>query len=302
MQNKNNVFGFTPKKQGISLIVLVITILVMIVIAGVTILVLNQTGVIDRARESNFKSAMKSYIETLNVYLADKMVSSGSVDLNTINVEVSTTGENPDLKNIIKNVKNDHIKYLSIEKGVLLFNISDSASEEDIKYAYYACQVGMKVKNFNTCSDVYNANKKPYLTGKFVDGISTPDLTGFNIAKTRYVYYSSTGEEIIGDTIDNKPPENWYNYSDSTTPGNNKWANIVVENEYNVAYFTWIPRYEYKVENNVTTINYISRETINSSTGYKIPESFTWNMTDSGANIKQLSGFWMSKYKVSQNT
>ena len=63
------------------------------------------------------------------------------------------------------------------------------------------------------------------------------------------------------------------------------------------AYFTWIPRYEYKPKTNFQEIQirFISptQTTANTSLGYKLPEAFTWNGTPQ-------SGFWVSKYEVSQ--
>ena len=155
---------------------------------------------------------------------------------------------------------------------------------------------------------------------------TAPDLSGFKDKNTYayYVIYDESGNnERIGDRIefdDNGEPTNipttgWYNYK------NKIWANIATSNKEltqeekaniskatskNVAYWVWIPRYEYKIiddsdEDNYidgdglyqfALINFIGTETTNPSAGYKIPESFTWDE-------QPISGYWVSKYEVS---
>lgn len=128
-----------------------------------------------------------------------------------------------------------------------------------------------------------------------------PDLTGFNPDVTYYVTYDLNGEEHIGNKITEQPPNDWYNYS------NRIWANIVVQSDDAVNYYTWIPRYEYKIlssladwsnrdiSNARTEINFIHGIDNETTPGYKIPEAFTWG--DNGEI--QLTGYWISKYQLS---
>ena len=53
-------------KDGISLIVLVITIIVMIVLAGAVILALSNSGIIEKATSSAFKTDVKTIKEELD--------------------------------------------------------------------------------------------------------------------------------------------------------------------------------------------------------------------------------------------
>ena len=50
------------------------------------------------------------------------------------------------------------------------------------------------------------------------------------------------------------------------------------------------------LDNKRTDVNFITTDTTNDncSTGYKVPEAFTWG--DNGE--KQLTGYWMSKYQL----
>ena len=133
--------------------------------------------------------------------------------------------------------------------------------------------------------------------------VPTPNLTGFNKDTTFYVIYDEDGNESELIPITENPPSNWYCYSQQ------KWANIVVRNKNNgnIAYFVWIPRYVYKTDAATETVDAIfvdiSNKNINTgkyvSASYELPESFTWG--DDSNNLTQLTGFWISKYKLRGN-
>lgn len=73
-------------KKGISLIVLVITIIVMIIIAGAIILSLNNTNVTARANLATLVSDRANYQSLFATKIADKMDDKGQVDMSTITV------------------------------------------------------------------------------------------------------------------------------------------------------------------------------------------------------------------------
>jgi len=79
------------KKNGISLIVLVITIIVIIILAGSVILSLSQNNPILSAQEAAFKNDMDSLQNELNMSISSQYAQAlGNFDLNSINGEVST--------------------------------------------------------------------------------------------------------------------------------------------------------------------------------------------------------------------
>jgi len=141
----------------------------------------------------------------------------------------------------------------------------------------------------------------PYIEGEYalVNGVysNVPDLTGYDEKFTRYLVVED-GSLQVGDWISTEKPSNWYNYNES------QWANIYVENNGLDTYYTWIPRYcfkldqenqrsdvkfidvfnNYKDENgNVTTWQELKRQ------GYQVPAAFKWNMT-------KIPGYWAMKY------
>ena len=150
--------------------------------------------------------------------------------------------------------------------------------------------------------EVRNSATDEYV-GSIVKQISTidankPDLNGFNADNTYYVLYDNDGNETIGDKIKNNGsnmPSNWYDYSSS------KWANIVVKEGNTTMYYTWVPRYEFRVDSSQyqqpatarTEVRFLSGTSKDTDTGYQIPEAFTFNGQD-------LTGYWAMKYTLGE--
>ena len=170
------------------------------------------------------------------------------------------------------------------------------------KYSY----TGLSLNTTYTVNIIArNASTNEYV-GAITKKIKTtdvyaPDLTGFGKDTTFYVIYNDDGTEKERVSIKKNAPSNWYDYS------NRKWANIVTTANGTESYFVWIPRYEYRIledreneslDNKRTDVNFITTDITNDncSTGYKVPEAFTWG--DNGE--KQLTGYWMSKYQLSE--
>ena len=131
------------------------------------------------------------------------------------------------------------------------------------------------------------------------------DVSGFNPDVTKFVTYDDEGNETIGaniqiardGTAQNKP-QDWYDYK------NKKWANIVTENNGNKTYWTYIPRFEYRIpiasewkylypaQEKTFEVKFLkSTDTVEQ--GYKISDAFTFNG-------QQLRGYWVSKYRVQE--
>ena len=79
--------------------------------------------------------------------------------------------------------------------------------------------------------------------------------------------------------------KNWYDYGDS------RWANIVTRNNELETYYTWIPRYEFKLDYTAerSNVNFIEGTSKQTTDGYQIPEAFTFNG-------QEITGYWAMKY------
>ena len=169
---------------------------------------------------------------------------------------------------------------------------------------------------FTTDKELYGIWMSKYEPSNNFDYISTtskcyaPDMSGFDKNSTYIELYdastNSFGEEIkLADanlsTINNN--NTWYDYSSQI------WANIKTNSNGLEAWWVWIPRYAYKITENVTEANIIfidlnnkpiDKEQFGDSLpeGYVVHKAFTPSGTDGNKNLK---GIWMSKYEPSNN-
>lgn len=109
------------KKRGISLIVLIVTIIVMLILSSTIILSLLRTSVIGQANEAKFKSDMDAFNSELTMYLSQKYVDSlGAFDGKNFYASLTT---NPKITDIIPSMvdkKNGNLLYedmLEIRNG-----------------------------------------------------------------------------------------------------------------------------------------------------------------------------------------
>lgn len=72
-------------RKGITLIALVITIVILLILAGVAISSIGGNGLFSRAKESAFKSKMSAYKEQADMYVSWKITDTMNTDTKTIN-------------------------------------------------------------------------------------------------------------------------------------------------------------------------------------------------------------------------
>ena len=125
--------------------------------------------------------------------------------------------------------------------------------------------------------------------------VNPPDLTGFDRQTTFYVYWDENGNEHNEIPITEDPPSNWYDYAEQS------WANIVTRNNGTESYFVWVPRYQYQLNSTTQRVDvrFIDGTSTSAAGGYTIPEAFTWG---EGSTTKQLTGYWVNKYQLSEQT
>lgn len=124
--------------KGISIIVLIITIIVMIIIAGVTILSLAGSDVIARAKETRFRRDIKSFEDEYDIWVSDVTINNPRVDLSKVHANKEyVTGleripEINDITDILTSFKknNDYIDKIIILNGKLKTNDINLSNEE----------------------------------------------------------------------------------------------------------------------------------------------------------------------------
>ena len=254
------MIGKYKSMKGITLIALVITIIILLILAGVTInLVMGEDGILGKAKQATEKTEIASIKEQIQTdILGEQMLKSGEITESEINNILekygSISGEGAEKQ--ITTKKGYIIKVADIWKG------TTNTEEEPIVVADGSWD---STKNVNV--------------PKLMDG-----MTG--------VYWDNSGKEV---TVTAENQSNWYNYS--TTVNESKWANAKTKDG---SYWVWIPRYEYKISGTTVNIKFIPTSTTSAESGYTYVHPAFKNGSSTnymnGEWDKEISGFWVAKY------
>lgn len=109
------------RKEGISLITLVITIIVIIILASIVILTLNQNHLLDNASKASFQSSIQDYISQMQLsYITEKAdaTKEGKIPV----IYASTSQE---VKQYIPNVRKEDEDSIKIVNGELVYVTQD---------------------------------------------------------------------------------------------------------------------------------------------------------------------------------
>ena len=126
------------EKLGISLISLVITIVILIILAGISIY--SSTKLIDEAGHSKTRVEFEKYKEDLRIYKDQKLAESVNFDEETLFADKESltyntmkTGESGTIRTIIKDVKDNYVSIITISSGDLYINTNDTSILEIAK-------------------------------------------------------------------------------------------------------------------------------------------------------------------------
>ncbi|MEG0510996.1 MAG: hypothetical protein RR664_06970 [Clostridia bacterium] len=112
------------KKSGMSLIVLVITILVMIILAGVVVVSLSKNSPIQKAKEAMFKADASSFKDELNLSVVTKLGENANFNKKDINAA------GKDMLKYIPSLTNKYMDKVEIVNAELVF-VGDKESEKE---------------------------------------------------------------------------------------------------------------------------------------------------------------------------
>ena len=274
--------------KGITLISLVVTIIILLILAGISIATLmGDNGLINRANDAKIATEIASIKEEIQTdILSEQAGNNGNISDDT-------------LKGILE-------KYgiLSEEEKLIDKTLTTTKGNHEIKVA--------DIFNGTTVKDV---PKNP----TFTTVANAPDTSGFNPSNTHYVAWDLTSSPYTiqeSNNLTQTAPSNWYDY----TEGVNHWANIKTTGGGNDCYWVWIPRYAYKVPTKPTTdkptaetievkfLQGTSNKPIDGTTEITntTPTPGSWVVhpafTDAGnGGFGELTGIWVAKFEASSN-
>ena len=153
-------------KRGVSLIVLVITIVLMIILASAVILSLNGGGVIEKARESVFKTRMKTYVEELNLSISNKVLDGTVASTKSVNVKTTDSDYEEEIRGLIGSIKKEDVGNIEVHDGILVYLV-DSTDEGRYKSVDYLNSIGIIIKSkTGHCIGHHDWEEANYLSAK----------------------------------------------------------------------------------------------------------------------------------------
>lgn len=276
----------TNATQGITLIALVITIIVMLILAGVVLsLAIGERGIFNTAQNASKEYEIEEIKEQIRLDILDKQAENeGSISDESLEKILLKYGTLSEEEKILD-------RTLTLDKGNYEIKVSDI-------YNGTTVEDGSKNPTFTTV-----ANK--------------PDIDGFDKTKTYYVAWNENTEKTAYNSDEKKmsenvEPDNWYDY----TSGTNHWANIKTTGGGNDCYWVWIPRYAYKVPAKGSTAETIEIKFLDKATNIPIgeteaitnttPTPGTWVVhpafTNAGnGGFGELTGIWVAKFEASSS-
>ncbi len=166
------------KSRGITLIALVITIIVLLILAGVTIATLRgDNGILTKAEEAKLSTELSGYKEALELYKVEKYsensnfeeetLTAGKVELNYNTKESEETGN---IKTVIPDISDEYFEKLEVIKGELLINTQD---KNEIRVAQ---SLGIEVNPYDIRDGVlWSSNGNLVLMDENTGSLTIPD-------------------------------------------------------------------------------------------------------------------------------
>ena len=212
----------------------------------------------------------------------------GERDSYTINFEAIASKTKIKMQTISANTTGTIAKYTYAINGNI---VKEATTTENFEYAMNTEENNIvNITALDENGKVIGSMTKECKQAK----VNIPDLSGFKQDTTFYVTYDSNGQEHSTIPITETAPEDWYDYGDS------RWANIVTRNNELETYYTWIPRYEFKLDYTAerSNVNFIEGTSKQTTDGYQIPEAFWFDKNGNGTEDEgeQLTGYWAMKY------
>ena len=328
------------KNNGITLIALVITIIVLLILAGVTIATLTgDNGILTKASDAKEQTEIADEREKVELSATGALANNNGGEITQENLETElgkyftsgkysiTPGTNEDGTEgyIVTITENDQKgrKYFVDKNG----NVTEYTAKEP--------EETPGVSEEPAFSRAYGVIEIEFLSGTSYNTTTTPNHPIIKEGMTAITYNETTGEAI---NVSDDSGTDWYSYEDTSISGKenkSKWANAKVTVGDVESYFVWIPRYAYRIvyfdtpenaeayraDKSQTTgiIGYSDARGIVDAEG-KTPSDLQEPETsiavgekklrthpafetdlDQGGWSSKLEGIWVAKYEVSQS-
>ena len=240
------------RQAGITLIALVITIIVLLILAAVSIATLTgENGILTRANDAKTSTEIAEEKEKVELSATGALAEGlgGEIDIEKLRTELGRyfengkfdveAGTNEDgtegyIVTITENDPNGR-KYFVDKNG----NVTEYTGKEPEEVP--------EVSDEPAFSRANGVIEIEFLSRTSYNITKTPNHPILKSEMTGVTYNETTGESI---DVSNSDGTDWYSYEDTSIAGKenkSKWANAKVIKEGIESYFVWIPRYAYRI-------------------------------------------------------
>ena len=154
------------QKKGISLIVLVITIIVMIILASAVIISLSNSNIITKAKEAVLKTDVKNFAQELSVSLAEQKLNNKDLEFEDV-----TETDVEEIKKYIPNFDEKYAGKIFIQNGEIVYDASKVTANEKAALE----SIGIKSGTIYTPAEI----KQVIEAKNLADTVSTTDITQY---------------------------------------------------------------------------------------------------------------------------
>ena len=165
-------------EKGITLIALVITIIVLLILASVTISVLwGENGMITKAQEANFKTEIAKIDERFKIYLGEKKLQDQEFEKGTLNAgetslfyNTKKKSETGSIYTVLSGMEKKIVKDFEIIKGEMFYFTQNK------KEAQWALEMGLKTNPYEIIDGVLiSSDKNLFLMDEGTGTITIPE-------------------------------------------------------------------------------------------------------------------------------
>lgn len=184
------------KEKGITLVALVVTIIVLLILAGITIgALVKDDGIIDNAKFAAFSSKIRDYQEMVENYVIkqEQLNKHGSEEINISDPE--------EIKNIIENIEDEDLNKYVIQDNELRYNpdtVTDQEEEWLIELGVLA-MASLVVITFMVNGSIYQTIEAREMTFPNVDPTSSSGNFAGWYYDQEFNKQAIEGEEISED-------------------------------------------------------------------------------------------------------
>ena len=193
-------------KRGISLIVLIITIVVMLILVSIIVMSFSKSNPISKASEVKFKSDVKGFREELLATHASKAYDNLSYKKENVNISLDNYSE---MKEYIEDISEKWCKKLYISKGELVYGGTDETEkkwfEDVVNGNFDGSNNGGSSDGSTTTDSNVKTEWKQYIGKVTSDGVQIPK--GFDyVTGTKdtgvVIKDQNTGNEFVWIAVD----------------------------------------------------------------------------------------------------